>query len=506
MQGGAFEAQAPQAVLELKQTLAPLQIIEGPLMAAMNEVGERFGKGEMYLPQIVKAARLMKQCIDLLDIADNQTETAGVRRKILLATVRGDVHDIGKNIVSIVLTCNGYEVIDLGVMVETDRIVREALANHVDAIGLSGLITPSLKVMVEVAQALKDAGVQTPLFVGGAAANALHTALKIAPAYAPGIVAYIADASRVPGVLAKWLDPKTKDETEREIKSAQSALIKGQAVQNISLRTLAQARAEAQPLPVPQALSEQLEALYAKGLMDIAISAAELMDDLDFGYLARTIYGSRDVPKAAILKDVNAFLANYPNALTTHARIRFMHARPGGGDIELLGDDGTAGAALYGVRAQQQNLVPRALSDFVDAHHGVVGLFALTTPHEAVLTAQDRADGFLMLLVQGLATALVECANQSVHKRLFDGMGPYILPAIGYPICPDHALTADVLRLLNAEEIGISLTESQMMSPLASVCGFSIVHPEITYYNPGQIGEDQRADYARRRCVSPAGR
>ena len=504
--GGACEAQALPAVRELRQTLAPLQIIEGPLMAAMNEVGERFGRGDMYLPQIVKAARLMKQCIDELDIAENQQKTTGARRKILLATVRGDVHDIGKNIVSIVLTCNGYEVIDLGVMVETERIVREALAQHVDAIGLSGLISPSLKVMVEVAQALKAAGVDVPLFVGGAAANALHTALKIAPAYAPGTVAYIADASRVPGVLGRWLDPKTKDATVCDIRQAQSALAAPRPEARISLRPIALARSQAQRFRVPQELSDQLEALCAKGLMTLEIPAAELIEDLDFAYLARSIYGSREVPKTSILKDLRAFFANYPKALATHARIRFMHARPVGDDIELLGDDGSVIGVLYGVRAQQENLEPRALSDFVDEHRGVVGLFALTTPHEDVLSDRDRGDGFLSILVQGVATALVECANQSVHRRLFEGMGPYILPAIGYPICPDHELKSDVLRLLGAEEIGICLTESQMMVPLASVCGFSIVNPQAVYYHPGQIGEDQRADYARRRRVSPAGR
>ncbi|MBQ9242291.1 MAG: homocysteine S-methyltransferase family protein [Proteobacteria bacterium] len=502
--GGNLEAQAAPAVLELRKTLEPLQIIEGPLMAAMNEVGELFGKGEMFLPQIVKAARLMKQCIALLDLENAQASTAHTRPKVLLATVRGDVHDIGKNIVSIVLTCNGYEVIDLGVMVETERIVHEAQAHHVDAIGLSGLISPSLKVMVEVAQALKAQDIHIPLFVGGAAANALHTAIKIAPAYAPGTAAYIADASRVPGVLARWLDPKTSAETAREIQNAQRAL--AEPPKDIPMRSLAQARAEASSLPVPDAYTEKLRALCAQGLINRAIPANSLIDALDIGYLAHTLYGSRKAPRETVLKDIRAFFDAYPNALTTYARIQFVHARPAGDDIELLDENGQHSATLYGIRAQQKSLEPRALADFVDPSQGVIGLFALTTPHENILSALDTADGFTPLLAQALATALVDCANLRVHQQLFDGIGPYILPAIGYPICPDHTLKADVLRLLKAEEIGIQLTESQMMSPIASVCGFSILHPKATYYNPGRIGDDQREDYAERRRVSPSRR
>ncbi|MBR4984610.1 MAG: homocysteine S-methyltransferase family protein [Proteobacteria bacterium] len=496
---GAPDAQAIQAVHALRKTHEPLQIIEGPLMAAMNDIGERFARGDLFLPQIVKAARLMKLCIQALGIADTPNASQHTRGRILLATVRGDVHDIGKNIVSIVLTCNGFEVIDLGVMVETAHIVQAAQTYRVDAIGLSGLISPSLNVMVEVAQALKTAHIRVPLFVGGAAANALHTALKIAPAYAPGIATYIADASRVPGVLARWLSPETRADTEAEILRAQRDVTAHQPQKAIPLRTLAQARAEAHPHPVPEALSYRLESLCTRGLLDLTIPAADLIHALDLEYLARTLYGSPHAPLDSLQRDIESFMNSHPGSLTTFARIRFMHARPHGDDISLLDDAGTVTAVLYGIRSQQQNLEPRALADFVDATRGVVGLFALTTPHESSLNTQDRANGFAPLLAQSLATALVESANQHVHSQLLAGLGPYILPAIGYPICPDHTLKTDVLRLLRASELGIQLTESQMMSPLATVCGFSIIHPDVVYYNPGLIGQDQRDDYTRRR-------
>ena len=282
-------------IAALAQKMTSLQVIEGPLMTAMNEVGRLFGEGKMFLPQIVKAARMMKQAIACLEMPEATADAPRLRKRVLIATVFGDVHDIGKNIVNVVLACNGYEVIDLGVMVETAKIVEEAQKHQVDAIGLSGLISPSLNVMVEVAQALKEAGICVPLFVGGAATNDAFAAIKLAPAYAPGIACHIADASRVPGVIGPWLAEETRGETENQIlaKHEQIRAAWQRKTENLSLRSLAQSRAEAPARQFAPSLVQALNHVAALGCQKLEWTPSELLPHIQWHRLVKVATGGR---------------------------------------------------------------------------------------------------------------------------------------------------------------------------------------------------------------------
>ncbi len=497
-----------QDIVLLQNSMSSLEIIEGPLMNAMNEVGERFGRGEMFLPQIVKAARMMKQAVACLQI-DKTSENASIsRKKVLLATVWGDVHDIGKNIVSLVLSCNGYEVIDLGVMVETKRIVAEALENHVDAVGLSGLISPSLGVMVDVAKALNEAGIHVPLIVGGAAANDVHTAVRIAPAYAPGTVCHVADASQVPGVLATLLADETRLENVQKIELHHDEVRRKFEQKDIECIALDEARRNA---PKYEFSSVQLSALNVeveKGIQHFEWSVDELKTRLNYRYLLKTLGFKDDEKRRSILTErMNDIChAAGKNTLVTRANLAFMRAERHQDDIGLVDENGCIVANLYGFRAQQKNLTHLALSDFVPENGGAVGLFALSTSmagaENLVLAGMDKDE--IVLYASALSTALVDAANDLLHETVVLPLGAYICPACGYPIAPDHALKCDILRLTDAQKIGISLTDSMMMSPLASICGFTLVHSEARYFEMGKIADDQWEDYAKRRNLSVA--
>ena len=506
-----------QDIATLAQKMTPLQVIEGPLMTAMNEVGQLFGAGRMFLPQIVKAARMMKQAIAYLELPETTAEEPRLKKRVLIATVFGDVHDIGKNIVNVVLTCNGYEVIDLGVMVETARIVEEAQKHNVDAIGLSGLISPSLNVMVEVAQALKDAGIRVPLFVGGAATNDEFAAIKLAPAYAPGIACHIADASRVPGVIGPWLAEETKNKMETEIlqKHDHIRTLWHQKVEKISLRSLEQSRAQAPKLQFEQTLVQSLTHVVSHGCQNFEWTLAELIDRIQWKRLVRVAgHKSCHCPECAenleselveTAKRIAAVAAQTPDCLVTRARLQFVNAKPKDEDIVLLDKEGKTSAVLYGFRAQDTKLKPLALADFVAPKNGVVGLFALTCH---VGTAKIQIDGieddWIEMILSTLATALVDIANDVLHELAVAPLGAYICPACGYPISPDHTLKTDILQWLKADEMGIQLTPSGMMQPLASICGFTLVHPETAYFSLGTIGDDQWTDYAQRRGLDVA--
>ena len=493
-------------ITELSRTMTPLAIVEGPLMSAMNEVGERFGRGEMFLPQIVRAARLMKHAIGYLNLEQNALDSAIVRKKVLIATVWGDVHDIGKNIVSIVLSCNGYEVIDLGVMVETERIVAEAKRLRVDAIGLSGLISPSLNVMVEVAKALNHAGVHVPLIVGGAAANDEHTALCLAPAYAPGTVCYVADASRVPGVLGPWLSDDRRSETIARIEEHHRIIAGRRQSAHIELRSLEESRKLAPALEFHSEWMKKLDAEVSKGLQAFEWKPSELAEHISWPYVMRVLKGKSHaadgMDDGIIQKCLKIIQAadGIPECLRTRGHLIFMHARRAGDDIELLDDSGHTIAVLYGVRAQQKNLEPLALADFVAPENGAVGLFALTTSvnNAEKLKIPEITSDEILLYTQVIATSLVDIANDVMHRRVAAPINHYICPAPGYPIAPDHALKRDILNLTKAAEIGISLTDSMMMQPLASVCGYTIVHPKAHYFSMGEIDNNQRTEYYKR--------
>ena len=478
----------------LGNRMMPLQIIEGPLMDAMNEVGERFGRGEMFLPQIVKAARMMKQAIAFLPI--QKSNTAVARKKILLATVFGDVHDIGKNIVSIVLSCSGYEVIDLGVMVETQRIVEAA--HDVDAIGLSGLISPSLGVMVDVAKALNQAGIHVPLFVGGAAANDAHAALNLAPAYAPGHCCHIADASKVPGVLKEWLSPESQPAFIQRLEQKHSKIQKAAQTQNRTAISIDEARKLAPSHTFSQNLIDAIKSQICLGLRRFSWTSQELFPRLDWAFIDRTM-AAKTPETQQLLKQQATLLcrhADQAGCLQTQARLIFLPAHRSGDDI-VLPDSGTT---LWGIRVQQENLPHDALADLISETDGGIGLFALSTSCNGIENIPNVLDrDHITTLAQTLAAALVEAANEAMHDEFVRPLGNYICPAPGYPISPDHSLKKDILALTKAHEIGISLTPGWMMNPLASICGMTILHPDAHYFHPGKIERDQWLDMATRR-------
>lgn len=475
-------------VQSLCTSMSPLAVVEGPLMDAMNVVGERFSKAEMFLPEVVRAARMMKQAIAYLSF---DTAQAAVQpKRILLATVYGDVHDIGKNIVSVVLSCNGYEVIDLGVMVPTSRIVETALSERVDAVGLSGLITPSLSVMVEVAKAMRDAGLTIPLFVGGAATGDRHTAMKIAPAYAPGVVTHIADASQVPVVLGPWLNPATKDKTVEAIRQRHEEALAGMAQD--ACVTLEEARKQKPSLtyPVNQPLMdaprecqvfgwtpEQIRSFLVEASLFRAVRITPPPKEAAEAYHAKT------------KSDFDALIhaAETLHLLTTHGRYRFVLARPDNETIVCFPDNG-APFRLPGIRALKNDEPHLALADFLAPDRETpVGLFALTCPVDACDVARlarylGYDEAYTRLLAMALATELVSAACDSLHKDLRERYGRLIRPAFGYPIAPDHSLKVPVLEALNAGQMGITLTPSYMMDPLASICGITIFHAEATLF------------------------
>jgi len=480
-------------ILALSNELSPLEIIEGPLMDAMNVVGEKFGRGEMFLPQIVKAAKVMKQAIGYLDLSAKNNDNTHQKR-VLMATVWGDVHDIGKNIVDIVLTCNGFEVIDLGVMVPTETIVSEALRLKVDAIGLSGLISPSLKVMQEVAQALQSAGIRVPLFVGGAATSDAFAAIKLAPAYAPGIVTHITDASRVPGVLGPWLNPASKQASIDAIQAHHAEILKASCVAPHRL-SLDDARNNRPKHTYPQ--NTALESA-SREKQKYTWSALELESKMVWTPIFKALHVANVADNNAvqaldnkIKADVHAIFeaASLYHCLETSAYFQLMPAQAADESISVF-PESRESFKFTVPRVLDADKPHHALSDFLLPNaQSPIGLFALSTSFNdsqlKSLAQYTKMDADYIKLVAELAsTALVSAANDVLHEELTKRFGVNIRPAVGYPMLPDHALKRPLLAALSAEELGISLTPNAMMLPTASICGFTIFHPEAVYYDP----------------------
>ncbi len=473
----------------LLESMTPLQIIEGPLMDGMTEVGARFSTGAMFLPQIIRSARLMKQAIACLPLTESQN-TSG-RKKILMATVWGDVHDIGKNIVTTVLTCNGYAVIDLGVMVPTASIVETAIRENVDAIGLSGLISPSLKVMEEVAHALNAANVHVPLFVGGAATCDEHVALKIAPVYAPGVVTHITDASRVPVVLGHWLNAEKRKTFENEVLQAQASIRDAVSSPSDDAISLEEARARR-----PKHEFRQNTALDKAPTAPETLtwSLDELINHLNYAPLIKTLGAGRALDaetREALRRDCNEVLraADAFHAVNVRGRFQFVEARGGEEKIEVFAQNHEK-FVIQTPRVCRKSAACHALSDFLPTSHASkVGLFAMNCQIDrekirsiAAYTVKDEA--YVQLVLETCATGLVSAANDVLHENLMARYGQLVRPAPGYPMIPDHRIKVDILRTLNAQELGMTLTENFMMSPLASICGITIFHEDAVYFQP----------------------
>ncbi len=516
----------------------PLAVIEGPLMAGMNTVGDLFGAGKMFLPQVVKSARVMKQAVaHLVPYIEEEKKRTGAAAKgrIVLATVKGDVHDIGKNIVGVVLACNGYEIVDLGVMVAADRILHAAREHEADAVGLSGLITPSLEEMAHVASEMQRQGFTAPLLIGGATTSRAHTAIKIAPNY-HGTVVYVPDASRAVGVVTRLLSAEQAERFKAEI-AADYEKLRAQhaAKQGVKLLSLEAARANAAKLAfAPErparpgitalpAIDLSLLANYIDWgpffqTWDLAGRFPQILDDGKVGEEARKLFA-----------DAKAMLARIVGErwLTANAVFGLFPANAVGDDIEIYADEARERRLMtwHGLRQQHERPAGQpnlCLADFV-APRGTpdwIGAFAVT----AGLGIEDRLaefeaahDDYHAIMLKALADRLAEAAAEWLHERVRREYWGYaaderlandeliaeqyrgIRPAPGYPACPDHTVKKDLFALLDAPgRAGMALTENFAMMPAASVAGFYFAHPEAKYFAITRIGRDQLEDWARR--------
>ncbi len=536
---------------EARQALArPLDVIEGPLMDGMKVVGDLFGAGKMFLPQVVKSARVMKKAVAYLEpFMEGERLAAGARPaskgRVVLATVKGDVHDIGKNIVAVVLRCNGYEVVDLGVMVHCDTILQRAADEDADIVGLSGLITPSLDEMVFVAKEMQRRGLERPLLIGGATTSRQHTAVKIAPAYDRSTV-HVADASRVIDVVSGLLNPARRDELDRANRADQATLREQYAARREKpLRPYAEARANrfrddwpAADLPPPAFLGPRrldsipladvtpfIDWTFFFAAWEIKGRFPDVLDHPAYGEQARALHADGTALLDRIVDEAR---------LTVRAVYGFWPAVSDGDDIVVLEPGATADGGDERLRLpmlRQQEPQPegrahRSLADFV-APRGSgrldhVGAFAVTAGVGADGLAAEFErdhDDYRAIMVQALADRLAEAAAEYLHAEARRAWGygageelthedllrerfRGIRPAFGYPACPDHSGKLALWDLLEPGAIGMGLTESAAMTPPASVSGLYFAHPEAHYFSVGRIGADQVEDYARRKGMT----
>jgi 5-methyltetrahydrofolate--homocysteine methyltransferase len=500
-----------------------LSIIEGPLMDGMNIVGNLFGAGKMFLPQVVKSARVMKKAVAyLLPFMEAEKKQSGdtrARGKVLMATVKGDVHDIGKNIVGVVLGCNNYEVLDLGVMVSADRILDTAEKEHVDIIGLSGLITPSLDEMVHVAREMERRGFKKPLLIGGATTSKLHTAVRVAPRYSQATV-HVLDASRAVGVVSSLLSDDNRDAFIASTRTEYEKLRAGMETRQIKILPLDDARKRGLKLdfaPEPPPFTG------VRVLEDVPLTEiAPLIDWTPFfqTWELRGRYPQiLDEPRAKeLFDDAQELLREIIEKRLLKARAVYgiWPAQRDGDDIVL------PGARLHTLRQQQETNTGEnlALADFVGAND-YVGGFAVTAGigvEELVAHFQKDHDDYNSIMTKALADRLAEALAEKLHRdlrrewyangeslsaeELIAEKYRGIRPAAGYPASPDHTEKGTLFALLGAEQLGIQLTESYAMMPAASVSGLYFAHPKARYFSVGKIGRDQVEDYARRKGMS----
>ncbi len=522
----------------------PLSVIEGPLMAGMNVVGDLFGTGRMFLPQVVKSARVMKQAVAHLMPYMEQEKGSGRRSnsagKVLLATVKGDVHDIGKNIVGVVLQCNNYEVIDLGVMVPATKILETAKAENCDIVGLSGLITPSLDEMCHVAAEMERQNFEVPLLIGGATTSRVHTAVKIHPNYRRGQTVYVTDASRAVGVAASLMGRGSRQkyiDTVRE-EYARIAAAHARGETNKQRLTLVEARANALKLdwagytpPVPTFLGTRLLGDYPIrelvptidwspffSTWELTGKFPAILDDRKVGEVAKSLYADAQAMLTRIVEE-GWFKAS--------AAVGFWPANANGDDIQVFADAARSEplAVLQTLRQQftrREGRANVALADFVAprGHADHIGAFVVTAGigEDAVAARFKGAnDDYSAIMVKALADRLAEAFAERLHQRVRAEFWGYaadetlsntdliaekyrgIRPAPGYPAQPDHTEKATLFRIVDGERTGVRLTETFAMWPGASVCGLYFSHPESQYFGVGRIERDQVEDYAARK-------
>lgn len=528
----------------------PIEVIEGPLMDGMNVVGDLFGDGKMFLPQVVKSARVMKQAVAHL-IPYIEAEKSGEQQakgKILMATVKGDVHDIGKNIVGVVLQCNNYEVIDLGVMVPCEKILETAKAENVDIIGLSGLITPSLDEMVHVAREMQRLDFQIPLMIGGATTSKAHTAVKIEPQYRNDLALYVSDASRCVNVASTLLSRTAKqayvEETRREYDEIRER--RKHRGDRTKLVSLTEARERAPAIGFDNYRPTRPTFLGVKAFDQYDLN--ELVDYIDWTpfFISWDISGKypaifkdpkRGEAARTLFDDARKILRRMidEQRITARAVIGFWPANRRGDDLVLYTDESRTEelTVLHHLRQQDEKAPGKAmmaLPDFVLPESAdrcdYVGGFAVTTGIGAEEFADEfkaAHDDYNAIMVKALADRLAEALAERMHERVRKEFWGYdqdeqlsnedliresykgIRPAPGYPACPDHTEKAALFDLLNApENAGLELTEHFAMFPAAAVSGWYFAHPEAKYFAVGKIGKDQVTDYAERKGITRA--
>ena len=534
-------------VLEAHEKIGQaLKVIEGPLMDGMNIVGDLFGEGKMFLPQVVKSARVMKKAVAvLLPYVEEEKDEAGETEaagKVLLATVKGDVHDIGKNIVGVVLGCNNYEIIDLGVMVPIEKILQAAKEKQVDIIGLSGLITPSLEEMVNIAAEMQKQDFHQPLLIGGATTSKIHTAVKIEPAYSNGVI-HVKDASRSVGVVSNLLNKKSKKEYLSSIRSDYDNLRENYsgASSKVKYIGLEEARNNAlkldwnkSPIYKPsftgikvfddysiKEISEYISWVFFFVVWQLRGKFPDILKDPKQGEEARKLYADA---KEMLDKIINE------KWLEARAVIGFFPANSVGDDIEIYSDENRENVIHRFINLRNQtekkdNTPNYCLSDFIAPKESgridYLGAFATTAGigiEKKIKEFEDDHDDYNSIMLKALADRLAEAFTELIHEKVrkeYWGYAPDenlgledlllenyqgIRPAHGYPACPDHSEKETLFKLLKAEEnTGINLTESFSMYPAASVSGLMFAHHQSKYFFVGKIGKDQAEDYAKRK-------
>jgi len=525
-----------------------LEVIEGPLMDAMSVVGDLFGAGKMFLPQVVKSARVMKKAVGYLQpFMEKEKEDAGLegqafRGKVLMATVKGDVHDIGKNIVGVVLGCNNYEVIDLGVMCSCEKILEEARKHGVDIVGLSGLITPSLDEMTHVAREMQRTGMTVPLLIGGATTSAKHTAVKIAPHYSQAVV-HVLDASRCVGVVETLCSDEAKPKYVEDNLKLQAELRASYEARQVKLVPYQEAKARRFATDWTQVRIDKPSFVGARVLKDYPIDKIAKYIDWSPFFMAWELRGKYPkifqdevvgVEAKKLFDDATKMLFDcmVQKQLTANAVYGFWPAASDGDDVVLYTDESRSKELkrFHFLRQQWERKGQsefRSLADYVaplsSGREDYLGAFVVTTGHgadEAAKKFEAEHDDYSSIMVKAIADRLAEAFAELLHEQarldwgygieerlstdqLIDEEYRGIRPAPGYPACPDHTEKRTLFSLLDAEnQIGVSLTESFAMWPAASVSGFYFGHPDARYFAVDRITRDQVEDYARRKGLS----
>jgi 5-methyltetrahydrofolate--homocysteine methyltransferase len=521
----------------------PLKVIEGPLMDGMNVVGDLFGEGKMFLPQVVKSARVMKKAVAYLEPfmpLPEEGQAASSLKKILLATVKGDVHDIGKNIVGVVLACNSYQIIDLGVMVDAQKIIDEAIKNKVDIIGLSGLITPSLDEMVNVASEMERQGLTIPLLIGGATTSRIHTAVKIDPVYS-GAVVHVSDASKSVPIAGESISPETKDSFRVQLKETYRQLrVEHEAKQTIK-QLISYTEAKQNPVSIqwegfqpvtPKVLGrtvlEDLDLNVLREYIDwtpffstwmLAGKYPKILSDTVVGEEATQLFAEAQTMLDTLIEE---------NWLSAKAAFSLFPVQREEDDAFVLDEKGNRVASFHFLRQQGKkgkDVPNRSLADYLHPNQvDYLGCFAVTAGlgmETKLAEFKAAGDDYNDILFKALADRLAEAATEYVHEQVRTKYWGHstsekldnealikeeylgIRPAPGYPACPEHSEKVTISEILDLENtVGITLTSSYAMYPTSSVSGFFFAHPESSYFGLGKIGEDQVASYATRKGIT----